>query len=101
MTVMDRSRNVRSPSAAAPGAFLVLLPDAPRFTIVAASDAYLRTTLMERHHTIGRGLFEVLPGNPADPTAPGIRHLSASLLRVLDSNSLDTIAIQKDDLRRR
>ena len=53
-----------------PGAFLVLRPDA-EFTIVAASDEYLRTT-----HTdgtiFGRPLFDVFPDNPHALDADGV-----------------------------
>src|SRR5262245_37938615 len=65
--VVKHSCDFRLLFEAAPGAFLVLLPDAPRFTVVAASDAYLRATLTERDHIVGRGLFEVFPDHPADP----------------------------------
>lgn len=41
---------------ALPGLYLILLPDAPTFTIVAVSDAYLRATRTERGSIVGRGL---------------------------------------------
>lgn len=49
---------------AASGLHLALLPDAPRFTIVAVSDAYLQATMTERSAILGRGLFEVFPKCP-------------------------------------
>lgn len=45
---------------ASPGLLLVLLPDAPRFTIVAASDAYLTATMRTRHQVLRRGLEQLL-----------------------------------------
>jgi len=83
----------------APDLFLVLLPDAG-FTIVAASDAYLRATLTEREEIVGRGLFEVFPDNPDDQTATGTSNLRASLQRALASGAADTMAVQKYDIRR-
>lgn len=80
----------------APGLFLVLKPD---FTIVAASNAYLKATLTEREKIIGRGLFEVFPDNPDDPNADGVRNLRASLERVLSNGSSDTMAVQKYDVQ--
>ncbi|WP_439628190.1 PAS domain-containing protein, partial [Gemmata sp.] len=59
---------------AAPGAYLVLDRD---FTIVAASDAYLRATRTERHRIVGRDVFDVFPDNPVDPSATGVRNLRA------------------------
>lgn len=44
-----------------PGLFLVLTPD---LIIVAASNAFLETTLTERNALIGRGLLEAFPGEP-------------------------------------
>lgn len=83
----------------APGLYLVLLPE-PDFTIVAASNAYLRATMTKREEILGRGIFEVFPDNPADPAATGVRNLRASLERVLLSKTADAMAVQKYDIRR-
>lgn len=83
----------------APGLFLVLRPDAD-FTILGASDAYLRATLTEREKIVGRGLFEVFPDNPDDPAATGTSNLRASLNRVLATKASDAMAVQKYDIRR-
>ena len=40
---------------AAPGLFLVLLPDDPTFTIVGVSNAYAEATLTRRDEILGRG----------------------------------------------
>jgi len=85
---------------AAPGLFLVLLPNPPEFTIVAASDAYLRATMTERDEIVGRGLFDVFPDNPDDANADGMSNLSASLNSVLESRTAQTMAVQKYDIRR-
>ena len=66
----------------APGAFLVLRPDAPRYTIVAVSERYLAATLTKRVAIIGHGLFEIFPDNPEDVSATGTRNLRESLDRV-------------------
>ena len=55
---------------AAPGLYLVLRTDAPRFTIEAASDAYMRATLTTRDGPgglVGRAMFEAFPDPPDDP----------------------------------
>ncbi len=82
-----------------PDILLVLLPDTPRYTMVAATDARLRATMLTREQTIGRGLFEVFPDNPDDPAATGMTNLRASLERVLASGAPDTMAVQKYDIR--
>ncbi len=83
----------------APGLFLVLRPDAD-FTILGASNAYLRATLTERENIVGRSLFEVFPDNPDDPNATGASNLRASLERVLAAKASDAMAVQKYDIRR-
>jgi PAS domain S-box-containing protein len=82
---------------AAPGAYLVLTPD---FTMVAANEARLRATMTTREEIIGRNLFDLFPDNPDDPGATGVRNLRASLERVLQTKSRDTMAVQKYDIRR-
>src|SRR6266550_2815110 len=63
----------------APEAYLVLLPNPPEYTIVAASDAYLRATMTCRDEILGRGVFDVFPDNPDDMSATGVHNLRASL----------------------
>ena len=80
-----------------PGLYLVLAPD---LTIIAVSDAYLRATMTTREDILGRGIFEVFPDNPDDPTATGVHNLRASLERVLQHKIPDTMAVQKYDIRK-
>ena len=73
---------------------LVLLPDSPRYTMVAATNARWRAT-HSSPETLGRGLFEVFPDNPEDPAATGTSNLRASLERVLKTRQPDTMPVQK------
>src|SRR5579862_2426327 len=84
--------------AESPEVLLVLLPDAPRFTMVAATQARLRVTHTSAE-TFGRGLFEVFPDNPDDPLATGTSNLRASLERVIKTRQSDTMPVQKYDIR--
>jgi len=81
----------------APGLYLVLTPE---YRIVAVSDAYARATKTKREAIVGRGLFEVFPDNPDDPTATGARNLRASLDRVRQQRLPDAMAVQQYDIRR-
>jgi signal transduction histidine kinase len=85
---------------ASPDVLLVLLPDAPRFTMVAATESRLTVTHTTRDATIGRGLFEIFPDNPDDAEATGSSNLRASLERVIATKAPDTMAVQKYDIRR-
>jgi methyl-accepting chemotaxis protein len=84
----------------APGLFLVLKPNAPHYTILDASNAYLKTTMTERAKIVGHGLFEIFPDNPDDLSANGTSNLSKSLQRVLEKKVADAMAIQKYDIQR-
>jgi signal transduction histidine kinase len=81
-----------------PEVLLVLLPDAPRYTMVAATHSRWRAT-HTTPETLGRGLFEVFPDNPDDPAATGTSNLRASLERVLKTRQPDTMPVQKYDIR--
>ncbi len=81
-----------------PDVLLVLLPDAPRYTMVAATEARFQATHTSRD-TLGMGLFELFPDNPDDPAATGSSNLRASLDRVRQTRLPDTMAVQKYDIR--
>ena len=91
------SPDFRALFESAPGLYLVLTAD---FTIVAVSDAYLAATMTARETILGRGIFEVFPDNPDDPSATGVANLRASLERVLSGRKADAMAVQKYDIRR-
>jgi signal transduction histidine kinase len=96
----DRELDFRLLFEESPDVLLVLLPDAPRFTMVAATRARLAATHTTREGTIGRGLFDLFPDNPDDPSASGTNNLRASLERVIATRAPDTMAVQKYDIRR-
>ncbi len=81
----------------APDPYLILDPD---FSIVGVNDAYLRATMTRRADMLGRGLFDVFPDNPDDPSAEGVRNLRTSLLRVLKTRMPDAMPVQKYDIRK-
>jgi PAS domain S-box-containing protein len=80
-----------------PGLLLILAPDSA-FSILGASDDYLRETHTDRS-IVGRPLFEVFPDNPSLPEADGTRNLRSSLQRVLSTRQRDTMATQRYDVR--
>ncbi|MEP6790736.1 MAG: ATP-binding protein [Ramlibacter sp.] len=83
---------------ALPGHFLVLEPNAD-FTIVCASADFLRLS-----HTdlsiVGRPLFQVFPDNPdAGAGATGVKNLTASLRRVIETREPHVMATQRYDVQ--
>ena len=95
MTAIDFKRIFES----APSLFVVLLPDA-RFTIAAASDAYLRLTGLTRESVLGRALFDVFPDGPHETHAGAMANLRTSLQRVQQTRQPDTMGKQRFDLPR-
>lgn len=80
---------------ALPGQFLILDPE---LRIVAVSGAYLTATNTVRSEILSRNIFDVFPDNPADTNATGVAKLSASLRRVIEKRSPDTMDIQQYDI---
>nr|WP_314443720.1 PAS domain S-box protein [uncultured Sphingomonas sp.] len=83
---------------ASPAPFLVLKPDAPRFTIAEVNDAYLKATMRAREELVGRGVFEAFPDNPDGSQSVGT--LRASLERVLATREPDELPGLKYDIPR-
>lgn len=77
----------------APGCYLVLSPEG--FTIVAVSEAYLDATNTTRQQLLHRGLFDVFPDDPNEPSADGTSNLRRSLERVVDTKRADAMAVQR------
>lgn len=68
---------------ARPGISVLLLPDEPRYTIVAVSHDFLRTSGMKRSEVVGRSLFEIFPENPEHPEATDTQNIRTSFQHVL------------------
>lgn len=79
-----------------PRAYLILTPD---FTIVAASDIYIRVSMTQREQIIGKYLFDVFPDNPNDPEADGVANLTKSLKQVLQTKKPHVMSLQKYDVK--
>jgi two-component system, sensor histidine kinase len=69
-----------------PGEFLVLDPAPAYFTIIAASNGFLRTTELEKGTLIGKSVFDIYPNfAQGNLPTPGFSHLHESLQKVLQS----------------
>jgi PAS domain S-box-containing protein len=82
-----------------PGMRFALLPDAPKFTIVAATKDMCKHTGKTKEQLIGRDLFEVFPANPADPGDTGEFNLKASLEHVLLHKEPHQLPLQRYDVQ--
>ena len=81
-----------------PNPSIILLPDAPKFTIVAANKAYLETTISFEKDLIGKGIFEAFPENPEDRLSSGVENLRNSLNLVIEQKELHKMPLQKYDI---
>jgi PAS domain S-box-containing protein len=79
-----------------PGLYLILTPD---LKIVTASDAYMKATLTTLEDILGRNLFDVLPDNPDDPRTKAVANLQASIDRVIQTRTANTMPISRHDIR--
>ena len=68
------------------------------FAIVAASDAFLKTTLTVREQIMGREFFDVFPENPDDKTANEKSKVIASFERVIKNKTEDALPVVKYDI---
>ncbi|HVG14949.1 MAG TPA: PAS domain S-box protein [Chitinophagaceae bacterium] len=83
---------------AIPGNHVFLLTDAPTFTIIGATDSFLRTSYTSRERIIGKPLFEVFTDNTANNQPTGVSNLRASLNHVLDQKETHFMADQRYDI---
>ncbi|MDD4975194.1 MAG: ATP-binding protein [Bacteriovorax sp.] len=79
---------------------LVLLPDNPKFTIIAVNDDFVSQVKINREDLLSKGVFEAFPHNPNDPTATGVFNLRASLNKVIKGRVIDFMSVQKYDISR-
>ena len=81
-----------------PNPSLILLPDAPKFTIAAVNNAYLEAVNFKEEDLIGKGIFEVFPENPEERVSNATENLSNSLNFVIAKKGSDNIPFQKYDI---
>ena len=84
---------------AQPGNILLILPDAPKYTMVAASKDYYQTSNTTPDKLLGKGVFEKFPGNPNTTNNTGTANLNASFLKVLETRQPDTLDIFRYDIQ--
>ena len=70
----------------------------PDFVIADMNQAYLEVAGRTREELLGRHVFDAFPDNPSDPSANGVRELSASLKRVMATGKPDVLSFQKYDV---
>jgi signal transduction histidine kinase len=80
-----------------PGLYLVLTRD---FTIIEATESWLRQTYRQRSQTIGRTLFQVLSERADADATNGLQALRESLERVLRLGQADAMPVHRYEIPR-
>ena len=101
-TTVAGSEDFRALFEAMPAACLVVVPDVPRFTIVAVTDIYCRRAQQTREALLGRGLFEAFP-DAASPEQGGHQRrievaLRDSFAEVCRTKVPHRMAVQRYDM---
>jgi PAS domain S-box-containing protein len=84
-----------------PAPSVLLLPDAPKFTIAAANNAYLEAVNFKEEDLVGKGIFEVFPENPEDLISNGVENLRNSLNLVISKKDSHKLPLQKYNILNR
>jgi CheY-like chemotaxis protein len=79
---------------------LIVRPDTPRFTVIAATRLMHLVTNTTPETSYGCGLFEVLGAPPKDSCPVQSSGLKASLERVIATRRPDAMATRKEEIRR-
>lgn len=83
---------------ARPGLTVVLLPDAPTFTVVAVSHDFEKLTGVKRERIVGKGHFEPFPQSPGDSHFTGEDNLKASYECVIRRKEPHRLPLQRYDI---
>lgn len=86
----------RSVFNAMPGVHGLLLPNAPEFTIVAATDEFVAFAGAERGDFIGSSLFRYFPDNPEVPAVSA--NIRESLAKCLETRRKNELPVQRYDI---
>lgn len=81
-----------------PNQYLLVSSDAPAFTIIAASDAYLDTTEKIREEITGKSLFDVFPDKSPRALVTGKGQLTLSLEKCIKTKKHDSTGVFRYDI---
>jgi hypothetical protein len=87
----DRFENALTPA--------LILDPGPGLLIIDINACYARAAATDRDRIAGRPLFELLPDNPDNPGADGVRNLFASLRLAAQTRQPHRVERQRYDLR--
>lgn len=86
---------------AVPGNSVLLAADSPRFTILAVTDDFVKTSGISREQLLGKEYFKAFPENPRDPNPTGINNLLSSFTLVIEDKREQRMTAQRYDIKDR
>ncbi|PLS81189.1 hypothetical protein CYG49_02550, partial [Candidatus Saccharibacteria bacterium] len=96
-TAQTHSVNYEDLFSHLPNLYLIIAPDAPRFTIVNANFAHMHQTGLKPEQFIGKAFFDIWPAVTDRKKGTGISDVKQSLLRVIATGKPDEMdALQYD-----
>src|SRR4028118_287049 len=78
-----------------PGVAAAILPDAPRFTVVAVTNDFLQSVGMKKEDIVGKGHFEPFPESPEDGTFTGENNIRAAFESVIQHKKPYELPVQR------
>jgi PAS domain S-box-containing protein len=84
--------------AAMPGNSMLLLPDAPKFTIIAATESYYLVSKKMANQLLGKGVFEAFPNTPDDAERSSELRLFTSLQYVITNKESHSLPDHRYDI---
>ena len=79
-----------------PVSAVIILPDAPKFTVVEVSDRFIKETGKHANEIIGKSIFENFTGS--DSADNSFEDLKSSLQKVLDSGFSQKLIIENVEI---
>lgn len=81
-----------------PEYLLVVATDAPTYTIVAVSNAFLDLTGTERDAIVGESVFDAFPENPKDPDTTDLHRVESAFERAIEEKEPVTTPLLRYDI---
>jgi PAS domain S-box-containing protein len=81
-----------------PGNSVLLLPDAPTYTIVAVSNDFVRTSGFSREEAVGKGLFDLFRECVDSPYCTGKQKVSKAFQQVLHHKEPHHLPLQHEEV---
>lgn len=81
-----------------PGVAAAILPDEPRFTVVAVTHDFLKSVGMRREDIVGKGHFEPFPESPEDKEFTGENNIKAAFEYVVRHKKPYELPVQRYDI---